>query len=145
MGRFDSLRVRRVVATALALMVVLGAAIAAGDEGFAGEMQGTHAHSPRQHPITLDRIAVLVLENRSWGQIVGNPQAPYLNSMARRGALETHYYAITHPSLPNYLALTTGGHKRVNRDCTVCRSSGRSLANQFEAAHIPWRAYFEDI
>ncbi|MEA2493032.1 MAG: phosphatidylinositol-3-phosphatase [Thermoleophilaceae bacterium] len=93
----------------------------------------------------VNRIAVLVLENRSSNQIIGNPSAPYLNSLARRGALATHYYAITHPSLPNYLALTTGGHQNVNRDCTSCRSRGQSLANQLETAKISWRAYFESI
>ena len=96
-------------------------------------------------PTRLGRVAVLVLENRSWGQIVGNPHAPYLNSLMRRAAVATHYYAITHPSLPNYVALTTGGHKHVNHDCSTCRASGRSLANQLEAAKISWRAYFESI
>src|SRR3954451_4453471 len=80
--------------------------------------------------VSLDRVAVLVLENRSYEQIIGNPSAPYLNKLARRGALATHYYAVTHPSLPNYLALTTGGHKGINGDCSACRSSGRSLASQ---------------
>ena len=91
------------------------------------------------------RVAVLVLENRSWEQIKGNPSAPYLNSLLRRGAVATHYFAVTHPSLPNYMALTTGGHRHVNHDCSACRSSGRSLANQFENAGISWRAYFENM
>src|SRR4051812_50207179 len=76
------------------------------------------------------RIAVIVLENRSYGQIIGNPRAPYLNSLARRGALATRYYAITHPSLPNYLAMTTGGHSRVTADCSARPSENPSLLNQ---------------
>jgi hypothetical protein len=91
------------------------------------------------------RVAVMVLENRSWDQIAGNPSAPYLNRLLGRGAVATHYYAITHPSLPNYIALTTGGHQSVNTDCTSCRSDAPSLATQLEAAHITWRAYFESI
>jgi phosphatidylinositol-3-phosphatase len=101
--------------------------------------------SPPSGAPALDRIAIIVLENRSFEQVIGNPSAPYLNSLARRGALATRYYAITHPSLPNYLALTVGGHRKVNHDCSACRSSGRSLANQLEAAGISWRAYFESI
>jgi hypothetical protein len=89
------------------------------------------------------RVAVLVLENRSYEQIIGNPQAPYLNSLARHGALATNYYAITHPSLPNYIALTTGGHAGVTRDCTACQAEGRSLVNQLDGSGISWRAYFE--
>jgi hypothetical protein len=106
---------------------------------------GSAARFAPPRPVSLNRVAVLVLENRSYEQIIGNPSAPYLNSLAWHGAVETNYFAITHPSLPNYLALTTGGHKHVNADCASCRSSGRSLANQFEAAGISWRAYFESI
>jgi acid phosphatase len=95
--------------------------------------------------VSLNRVAVLVLENRSYEQVIGNPSAPYLNKLARSGALATHYFAVTHPSLLNYVALTTGGHQNVNGDCAACRSSGRSLASQFEAGHVSWRAYFESM
>jgi acid phosphatase len=132
---------RRLTATALIALVVLGLTLGA----VAGSGSGSPVPSSPRRSVVLNRIAVLVLENRSWGDVMGNPSAPYLNSLARRGALETHYYAITHPSLPNYIALTTGGHKNVNGDCTTCRSSGRSLANQLEAAKISWRAYFESM
>jgi hypothetical protein len=91
------------------------------------------------------RIAVMVLENRSYEQIIGNPSTPYINSLARRGALATRYYAITHPSLPNYIAMTTGGHRGINTDCATCEAEGRSLVNQLDRARIGWRAYFESI
>jgi phosphatidylinositol-3-phosphatase len=95
--------------------------------------------------VPLNRVAVLVLENRSYEQIIGNPSAPYLNKLARRGALATHYYGVTHPSLPNYLALTTGGYQQIKGDCSACRDDGQSLVGQLEAAHISWRAYFESM
>lgn len=130
---------RRLAAAALIVIAV----VAVGASAVAGSESSVRLNAPR--PVSLNRIAVLVLENRSWGQVIGNTSAPFLNSLARRGALATHYYAIAHPSLPNYLALTTGGHKSVNGDCAMCRSSGRSLANQLEAAGISWRAYFESM
>jgi phosphatidylinositol-3-phosphatase len=102
-------------------------------------------HPSASQPIPLQRVAVLVLENRSWGEIVGNKQAPYLNSLARQGALATEYYAVAHPSLPNYLALTTGGEDGIKSDCAACRSDQTSLANQLDSAGISWRAYFESI
>jgi len=46
------------------------------------------------------------MENESYGRIVGNPSAQYLNQLAK--GLATNYSAITHPSLPNYLAATSG-------------------------------------
>ena len=55
-----------------------------------------------------DHIVVVVEENHSFGGIIGNPQAPYINSLASGGALLTNYHAITHPSQPNYFALYAG-------------------------------------
>jgi phosphatidylinositol-3-phosphatase len=121
---------RRIASGYLAL-AVLAAAV------FATTSSGTSLAPPR--------IAVIVLENRSYGQIIGNPHAPYINSLARRGALATHYYAIAHPSLPNYLAMTTGGDAGVTADCSACRSERRSLVNQLDDAGISWRAYFESL
>jgi hypothetical protein len=87
----------------------------------------------------------MVLENRSYEQVIGNPAAPYLSGLARRGALATHDYALTHPSLPNYLALTTGGYSEITGNCARCDSGARSLANQLDDRGISWHAYFEGI
>jgi phosphatidylinositol-3-phosphatase len=59
--------------------------------------------------------------------------------------LATRYYAVAHPSLPNYLALTTGSTQGIRSDCNACVNSAPSLAGQLDAAHISWRAYFESI
>jgi phosphatidylinositol-3-phosphatase len=126
---------RRIVAVAL-LLAVLALPFAAV-RGSAGQ--------PLTLPTPVNRVALLVLENRSYEQVIGNRSAPYLNHLARSGALATHYFALTHPSLPNYMALTTGGHKDVNHDCAACRSTSQSLASQLETAGVSWRAYFEDM
>jgi phosphatidylinositol-3-phosphatase len=89
--------------------------------------------------------AVIVLENRSYDQVIGNPDAPYLNALARRYALATQYYAIGHPSLPNYVALLGGSTFDIHSDCNACDIAGRSLVAQLDAAHISWKAYFEDL
>jgi hypothetical protein len=91
------------------------------------------------------RVAVLVLENRAYEQVIGSRDAPYLNRLARRGALETRYYALTHPSLPNYIALTTGSTQGVPGNCSRCDSDRASLLNQLNAAGISWRSYFESL
>jgi hypothetical protein len=103
-----------------------------------------HPAAPDAARPPVGRVAVIVLENRSYEQVIGNRHAPYLNSLARRGALATRYFAITHPSLPNYVALTTGGHVGVNHDCATCRAEGTSLVNELDGAGISWRAYFEN-
>jgi phosphatidylinositol-3-phosphatase len=91
------------------------------------------------------KVAVMVLENRAYEQVIGSPNAPYLNRLARRGALETRYYALTHPSLPNYIALTTGSTRGVHSNCSRCSSEGPSLLNQMNDAGIDWGAYFQSL
>ena len=92
------------------------------------------------------RIAVIVLENREYNEIIGRPAAPYLNALARQSAVAANYHAITHPSLPNYLALTGGATFGYSgSDCGTCSVSHRNLITQLEAAHIPWKVYVEDL
>ncbi len=53
-------------------------------------------------------VVIVVDENKSFGQIIGNAHAPTINALARRGALFTDAHGVTHPSLPNYLAMFAG-------------------------------------
>jgi hypothetical protein len=90
-------------------------------------------------------VVVIVMENAEYGEVIGSRDAPYANALARRYALATHSFAITHPSLPNYLALVSGSTHGVSSDCTGCAVSGPSIVDQLEAAHLSWRAYMEDM
>jgi phosphatidylinositol-3-phosphatase len=58
---------------------------------------------------TPDKVVVVVLENKSLRTIVGHRQAPYINALARNGALLTNSHGVAHPSQPNYFALFAGG------------------------------------
>lgn len=71
---------------------------------------------------------VIVLENKEFGEVIGAADASYLDRLASQGALATNDYAITHPSLPNYLAMTGGSTFGISEDCTDCHASGPSLA-----------------
>ena len=90
-------------------------------------------------------IAVLVMENEEYGDVIGSDQAPFISRLAARYASAQSFYAITHPSLPNYLALTGGATFRITSDCTDCSVSETSLVDQLQAAHLSWRAYMEDL
>lgn len=98
-----------------------------------------------QPPKLASHVFLIVLENHEYGEVVGNPRAPYLNGLARRGALATRYYAIAHPSLPNYLALLGGSTFGVRENCTDCVARGANLALQLSRAGISWRAYMEGL
>ena len=91
------------------------------------------------------RVIVVVEENHAIGQIIGSPQAPFLNHLATQGTLLTRYYAITHPSLPNYLAMISGDTHQITSDCGGCNLDAPNLADQLEAAGVSWKAYMEDL
>jgi hypothetical protein len=87
------------------------------------------------------------MENEEYTDIIGNPSAPYVNSLAAGGASATQYYAVSHPSLPNYLALTGGSTFGISTNCTpgpAC-AAGKSVVEEMAAAGIGWRAYMEDM
>ncbi len=90
-------------------------------------------------------VLVVMMENEEATSVVGSPQAPYTNSLIRRYGLATQSFAITHPSLPNYLALTSGSTQGVTSDCTECHTNAPNIVDQLEAAHISWKAYMEDL
>lgn len=90
-------------------------------------------------------IAVVIMENKEYGDIVGSASTPYINRLAARYALATQMYAIRHPSLPNYLALTGGSTFEIDSDCTDCTVPGAGLAGQLQAKGFSWKAYMEDM
>jgi phosphatidylinositol-3-phosphatase len=90
-------------------------------------------------------IVVIVMENAEYPEVIGSPSAPYINSLATRYGLATQSYAITHPSLPNYLALTSGSTQGITSDCTSCTVSAPNIVDQLEAAGLGWKAYMEDL
>jgi hypothetical protein len=58
----------------------------------------------------LDHVFVIMMENHVYGQIAGNPQAPFINGLMNSANLATNYFAIAHPSLTNYLEVTGGSN-----------------------------------
>jgi phosphatidylinositol-3-phosphatase len=83
-------------------------------------------------------VIVVVLENKSFAQVARS--SPYLNTLAGRCGLASNYLAITHPSLPNYIALTSGSTGGITSNCTDCRVATRSI---FEQLGPGWRSYLE--
>jgi hypothetical protein len=56
------------------------------------------------------------MENHSYSEIIGSANAPYINGLAGQCGLATNYFAISHPSLPNYIALTSGSTQGITDD-----------------------------
>src|SRR5260370_35664083 len=85
--------------------------------------------SPASSP-SFSHIFTIVLENKEYTTIIGKSYAPYLNSLVSIYGLVTQYYAIGHPSLPNYIALTGGSTFGITSDCTTCFQHAHILAAQ---------------
>ena len=139
---------RRPQLAAIWAIVSLTACGSSNTPAGAGAIVGIQRHpSPTAHLVTgaPAHIAVIVMENEEYSGIIGSPSAPYVNSLARRYALATGMYAITHPSLPNYLALTGGSTFGIDSDCTGCAVRATSIVDQLERADLSWRAYMEDL
>jgi phospholipase C len=90
-------------------------------------------------------VVVVVFENHEANEVVGSGEAPTFDTLAKRFAVIDDYRAITHPSLPNYLALVSGSTQGIADDCTDCTAPGSSLADTLEAAGKTWKTYAEGI
>jgi phosphatidylinositol-3-phosphatase len=92
-----------------------------------------------------DHVAVIVMENEEYGDIISSSSAPYINRLATTYALARQMYAIRHPSLPNYLALTGGSTFGIDSDCTDCSVPGSGIAGQLMSNGLTWKGYMEDL
>src|SRR5438132_6426003 len=93
-------------------------------------------------------VVVVVMENTSASSIIGNTsQASYINSLAGSNAYSTNDFAITHPSLPNYLALTGASTFGITSDCppSSCPVNATNLMDRVEGAGLSWKAYMESM
>jgi phosphatidylinositol-3-phosphatase len=94
---------------------------------------------------SFSRVVLIVMENREYGEVIGNSDAPYINRLAWKYALSTRFYATGHPSLANYLAILGGSTFGVSGNCTDCVVEGTSLVDQLDANGVPWKAYMEGM
>ena len=90
-----------------------------------------------------DHIFFVIDENHSRTQVIG--PAPYLTGLANAGAQSTAYNAVSHPSLPNYLALTDGTTHGVTDDGTGYVFNGNTIAHAISGSGRSWKGYMEDL
>jgi phosphatidylinositol-3-phosphatase len=90
-------------------------------------------------------VVVVVIENHAFGEVLGSSSAPFLNRLAARGAAFTQFYAVTHPSEPNYLALFSGSTQGLTSDACPVRYAGANLASSLLDAGKTFTGYAEDL
>ncbi len=103
------------------------------------------APAPLTPPVStvgqLDHVFLVYLENHGVTDIVGSPNAPYLNSLINTYGYASNYYGLTHPSLPNYYPILGGSDFGFNYNCPSNCFDKRNLADTIEAAGKTWAGY----
>ena len=103
----------------------------------------TSTLEPRIGPLTKLRphVFVIVMENKSYAEAMAQP---FTAQLAAGNAVAVNYHAVSHPSLPNYLALTSGNTFGIQDDgYHVLPEAG--IGTQLSSAGISWRAYMEGM
>ncbi len=90
-----------------------------------------------------DHVVVIMLENVGYS-IVGSSDAPYFNRLTEKCGLATNYLAVAHPSLPNYVALTSGSTQGITDDAEPSSHPLRT-ASIFSELGSNWRAQIESM
>lgn len=89
-------------------------------------------------------MVLVVEENHSYSQVIGNASMPYLNGLASKYGLATQYYADVHPSIGNYFMLTTGQIETVD-DMFQGTISDDNIVRQLVKANKTWHSYAESL
>jgi acid phosphatase len=92
-------------------------------------------------------VLVIVEENQSYDAIIGNPDLPYINSLANQYGVAANHWGLAHPSQANYLGLVSGSVWDKPQDLTPQQETyaGPTLADQLVEAGYTWKAYMEDM
>ncbi|HEX8996028.1 MAG TPA: alkaline phosphatase family protein [Ktedonobacterales bacterium] len=92
-------------------------------------------------------IFLMVMENHEYDDIISSSQAPHLNALAQKYGLATNYWAVTHPSEPNYIAMLGGSFFGVIDDNSYTQNAIKSayLGSQLEAARLTWKSYQQGL
>ena len=130
------------ISIGIAATAICTAAVKAADDD---HRQGRH---------DLDRVFVIVMENHGFDQEVG--QLPFISGLATTYGLEAYYFGVTHPSLPNYVAMIGGDFFGIQDDNDSCFNNvpnqpgchlihSQSLIDQLEQQHISWEGLMESM
>jgi hypothetical protein len=98
-------------------------------------------------PATWSHVVWIFFENHSYNQVVGSASAPYLTALANACGLATNYAGVAHPSLPNYIAATSGGTQGITDDNPPTSANHYlnvpNIYQQVQATGGTWRDFEE--
>jgi hypothetical protein len=93
----------------------------------------------------LDHVFLIYMENKGAGDIVGSPNAPYINSLIDNNPHDTNYFALGHPSDPNYIRPLGGSDFGIDYNPTGNAIDANSLMQEMDQANISWAGYAQSM
>lgn len=133
----------------LASAALLGAATGVGVPALASTAASTSHHHEAGAFRHMDHVFVIMMENSSYSDLLNaaNPNTADIQQLADEYGLATHYYGVTHTSLPNYIATLSGNTWGSNADDPAQSAAfdHENLVDELEQAHVSWKAYMESM
>ena len=97
-------------------------------------------------PPKLDHFFMVYMENKGYTNIVGSPNAPFLNSLINAYGFADDYYALTHGSLPNYYPIVGGDNFGITYNCaSPCIDATTLLTTNIDNAGKTWKSYAQGL
>jgi phosphatidylinositol-3-phosphatase len=126
-------RIAIAVVAALALMVPLAASA-----------QVTTRDASNSSIDNFQHVFVIMMENTSFTSLIGNSNAPFINSTAKKFGFAKNYFGVAHPSQPNYIAATSGSTNGVIDDSDVTVNA-TNIVDQIEGSGRTWKGYMQSL
>ena len=135
------------VAVAFTVGMVVGPIAVSAQSGSSSQAsQSVGSPGGRFH---LDHVFVIMMENTSYDDLLSpdNTNTTFIRRLAATEGLADNYFGVTHDSLPNYIAATSGQTWGSNSDDTAQAPlfDHQNLVDQLVAAHVSWKAYMESL
>ncbi len=97
---------------------------------------------------SIKHVFVIWMENKGYTQVWNTSSTPYTTSLGKSFVRATNFYAMAHPSLPNYLDFFAGSNYGITTDCSpssTCHINARNLGDLLEAKGLSWKFYQESM
>ena len=137
-----------VLIAAIASQCACGGGTSSSTTGGGGGGGTTPTPPPAASTPTFAHVFLVIEENHSFSDVIGNSSMPFLNSLASAYGLATQYYADAHPSLPNYFMLTVGAGTSITGsegDAYSGVVTQDNVVRALTAAGKTWKCYAESL
>ncbi len=97
---------------------------------------------------SIQHVFIIVMENKAYSQVWNTSSTPYITQLGNAYSRATNFFAIMHPSLPNYLDLFGGSNYGITTDCfpsASCHIDAPNLADNLDAKGLTWKGYMESM